>query len=125
MTLKKNESKIDIYLDIHYLNKLYAKNIKLDKDTLELDFIHYSKRKRKNLSDSDFTILEKRPKDINTIQILDSTIVKKLNNSTVPITKITLKINENKNILFDINNTKKDINLILYKVSLLNKSFKE
>lgn len=72
-----------VFVSTSYVEKLCCRNVFLDNTnpssiTLRIDLSHYSKRKSKNLEDSDFLILQSNCNSISKLDIRDSTIAKML-----------------------------------------------
>jgi hypothetical protein len=82
LMIKKGDSSFNVVFkgEEAYTNKLYARNISLQESdvgaTLQVEFKHYSKRKRKNLEDSDFDRLLKQKDQISHFVIRDATVLK-------------------------------------------------
>ena len=79
IVVKKGDSSFNVvFKDNNYTNKLWARNITLtqreDGVVMNVDFSHYSKRKRGNLEDSDFDSLQKQKDNISHFIIGDGTV---------------------------------------------------
>ena len=90
ITIKKGDSGINVaFRDQYhsYTNKLFARNIILETnsegDTLDVDFTHYSKKKRNTLEDSDFEKLQKQSAEISHFIISDDTVNAALSKANV------------------------------------------
>lgn len=83
-TLKKSDSPTTfVFTDGSYIDKLFARNIYVDETNpsaqiLQINLAHYSNRKRGNLEDSDFELLQKYVTKITKLAIRDATVAKNI-----------------------------------------------
>ena len=83
-TLKKGDTATTFVFGTNgYVDKLSARNIVLHEvdpsaPTLQVDLVHYSKRKRGDLEDSDFARLQQDCNEISKLAIRDATVAKKI-----------------------------------------------
>ncbi len=99
-TIKIGDSSTTIVFgDGNYVDKLVARDIVLNESTnaapvLQVDFAHYAKRKRGNLEDSDFEVLQRDNDSIAKLTLRDPTIAKKVQ-SYANIGSVEISIGEN------------------------------
>lgn len=83
-----------------YTNKLFACNAKLvndpARDTLQVDFSHYSKKKRNNLEDTDYARLVKQQEEISHFLIDDETVKKAFEDNK--IIKVTIILSDSSSV---------------------------
>ncbi|WP_321392777.1 hypothetical protein [uncultured Desulfuromusa sp.] len=114
-TIKKGDSSIDVVFrdEGHYTNKLFARNVKFNNGKLEIDFSHYSKRKRNNNEDTDFQKILKNTDNISHLVIHDETIQKKLN--TVQVENVTLELTNEVRVESAVSSYDSDIGFLRFK----------
>ena len=83
-----------------YTNKLYARNAYLisaqSGDTLQVDFSHYSKKKRNNLEDTDYERLVNQQGEISHFLIGDDTVKKAIEDKNVA--NVTIILSESSSV---------------------------